>query len=178
MSKHKETFLDLLEIALVGTAVFFLVYIFIGQLLQVTGDSMHPTLKNQEQIIAEKLSIRFRPLERGEIVVFKHPTIKDRLLIKRVIALPDDTMFLSKGDIYVNGTLLKEHYLANGNYTLGKNEIREEEEYVVTKGYVLMGDNRLESSDSREFGPIALENIVGRALIVYYPLENFRLIHN
>lgn len=174
-----DIILDLIEITIIGATIFLLVYLFLGQLLEVTGDSMEPTLHDKEQVVAEKLTTRFQPLERGEIVIFRHPEQHSRLLIKRVIALPQDTIKLEEGQVYLNEQLLDEPYLAPGTTTSGNKEIVEGELYTVPNySFVLMGDNRSKSSDSRSLGAIREELIVGRALLVYYPLSSIRLIEH
>ncbi len=174
-----DILLDFIEITIIGATIFLLVYLFLGQLLEVTGESMEPTLHDKEQVIAEKLSTRFKPLERGEIVIFRHPEEHTRLLIKRVIALPLEKIKLENGQVFINDVVLAEPYLAPGILTLGNQSIEEGEEYNVPPySYVLMGDNREKSSDSRTLGAIREELIVGRALLVYYPLNSIRLIEH
>ncbi len=170
-------FIDFIEIAVICTVIFTLVYFFLGQLLVVTGDSMHPTLLTDEQIIADKASLKFSPLQRGEIVVFKHPVNLNRLLIKRIIAIEGDKVRIINGDIYINDEILNEKYLETPHSTLGGKSIGQNNEIVVPKNnFMLLGDNRENSADSREFGFVNKENIVGRAFMVYYPFDKLRII--
>lgn len=174
-----EILLDFIEIAIIGATVFILVYLFVGQLLEVSGDSMYPNLHDEEQIIAEKISLAFKPLERQEIVIFRHPEKQDKLLIKRVIALPGDTIMLTGGDLILNGEVLEEPYLADGIETFGNAAIKNSVEYTIPGNtYLLLGDNRGESSDSRTFGAIREELIMGRALMVYSPVKDIRVIEH
>ncbi len=178
-SKVAESLMDILEILLIGITVFTLVYLFVGQLLEVSGESMTPTFQDKEQIIAEKISLSFKPLKHGEIVIFKHPETPEKLLIKRVIALSGDKIMLENGKIVLNGTVLFEPYLEKDMKTEGGKAIEENKEYTVPgMSYVLMGDNRLESSDSRVFGAVKENMIIGRTLLVYSPLKNFRIIEH
>jgi len=182
-ASKKRSFLtilfDFFEIAIISATIFFLVYLFVGQLLEVTGDSMHPTLLDQEQVIAEKVSLKFNTIERGHIVIFKHPEQNDRLLIKRVIGLPFDNIKISNGLIYINGKLFSEPYLQPNTITHANKNMNEGIEYTVPEySYVLMGDNRAKSSDSRTFGPVREELIVGKAAAVYYPFSSFRVIEH
>ncbi len=171
-------FLDFFEITIICTAVFAIVYFFVGQLLKVTGDSMFPTLKNNEQIVAEKLSIKWQDPKRGEIMVFKHPSEPSRLLIKRVIAVPGDILSLSQGKVFLNGEQLEEPYLQPNVVTKGGTIIEVGNKYSVPTGeYVFFGDNREQSSDSRFFNTIKKENIIGRAFAVYYPFNEVKLIN-
>jgi len=171
--------LDITEILIIGSTVFLLVYLFVGQLLEVTGESMSPTLMDREQVLAEKLSTRFKPLQRGEIIIFRHPDQHSRLLIKRVIGLPKENFKLSQGQIFINGALLTEYYLLANTQTTGSKMIIEDQEYSLSNtSYILLGDNREKSSDSRSFGPIREELIVGRAVLVYFPFNHIRLIEH
>jgi signal peptidase I len=179
ISTVSDLFLDLLEIAIIGVTIFVLVYIFVGQLLEVTGESMEPHLHNGEQIIAEKVSMKFKPLHRGEIVIFRHPNNNERLLVKRVVGLPGETVKVSHGDVYINGTLLDEPYTLVPDSTTGGKDLVEDVAYQIPQNsYILLGDNRRESSDSRTFGPVRKELILGRVLMVYYPITHLRVIEH
>jgi signal peptidase I len=195
---------DLLEVSLVGIIVFLVVYFFVGELLQISGTSMHPTLQDGERMISEKLSLKFRELERGEVVIFSSPKSPKRLkelVVKRVVGLPGESLRISKGRVYINGNILEERYLDPNEITeidpatpildagvaqstasseklhIDTSEMREGETYEIPdNAYVLMGDNRDQSRDSRDWGAISRDNIVGRALLVYYPISKFRRI--
>lgn len=139
---------------------------------------MYPTFKNDEQILSEKISLKFTDPQKGKIYVFNHPLISDRLLIKRLIAEPGDVFKLIEGDVYINNELIEEHYINDPHSTHELALIKDNAEFVVPKNeYIFMGDNRLNSADSREFGTIKKENIVGKVFVVYYPLTKFRLIN-
>ena len=173
----KRFILDSLELILIAVAIFAIVNIFLGELLLVTGSSMAPALKNNEQIIGEKISLNFSPLKRGEIIIFKHPN-KNILIIKRIVGMPGETVKIEKGSIYINDKLLNEPY-TKGRPTKGGESVKEGVEYKIPDNhYLLLGDNRTESMDSREWGFLNKKGITSRALLVYYPLENFRLIRN
>lgn len=175
--KILTTFFDFLEIAVISTTIFLIVYLFVGQLLEVTGDSMVPTFYDKEQVLAEKVSIKFKPLERGDIVIFRHPEINSRLLIKRVIAMPFENFKITNGKVFINGNILNEPYLGSQVQTYGGKYFNENVEYNIPRQtYVFLGDNREKSSDSRVFGPVREELIVGRAAVVYYPFRNFRIL--
>ena len=182
MKKYKgilEVFLDFFEITIIGTTIFILVYLFVGQLLEISGDSMYPTLVDKEQIIAEKISTKFKPLEREEIVIFKHPENQKKLLVKRVIGLPGETIQIKDGQIYINGVVLNQPYITENTYTKGSKELIENIEYRIHNNqYILLGDNRDESSDSRTFGQIPEKTIMGRALMVYFPFGNIRMVQH
>lgn len=138
---------------------------------------MLPSFVDKEQIIAEKLSVNLSNVERGDVIIFKNPYENNRLLIKRVIGLPEEKFQILDGFVYINGERIKEDYLAPDTATKGKRLLEEGPEYKIPEdSYVVLGDNRNESNDSREWGYIKTENIVGRTVLVYYPLKNFRFI--
>ncbi len=170
--------LDIFEITLICTSVFIIMYFFVGQLLEVTGDSMYPTLHDKEQIVAEKISIKVKDLKRGEIIIFEHPNEKGKLLIKRLIGLPGETIRIEDEKVYINGSELIEPYLTNTK-TEGQSYIKEGIDYKIPDdSYILMGDNRSKSTDSREWGYVSKELIVGRGVFVYYPINRIRLVAN
>jgi signal peptidase I len=172
-----KVILDFVEFLVIGLAVLFFVYVFAGQPLRVTGDSMYPNYFDGEQIIAEKISVRTGDIQRGEIIIFKHPEEPSKLLIKRTIALPGETIMIAEGNIYINGTKLNEKYLTHNLRTEQGKRFNEGVEYEIPEGfYVFMGDNRANSTDSRDWGPISRDSVIGKAFLVYYPLDNIKLI--
>ena len=176
MKKKIQKFITgLLESVLTVILAFIVLNIFLGELLIVTGDSMLPTLHDGEQLIGEKLSINFAPPKKGEIVIFQSP-LEDSLIIKRIIAIPGDKVKIEGERMYINGVLPEEPYVDDHAVESGA-KIQEGTEYTVPeKHYVVMGDNRDHSYDSREWGFLPAENIKSRAILVYYPIKNARLI--
>lgn len=173
--------LDFLELVLISAVVFIVVYFFVGQLLEVSGESMEPTLRDKERLIAEKLSIKFKELQRGDIVIFvnpKYPEQNQRLIIKRVVGLPGETIQISEGKVIINDITLQEDYLPENTITAGRSALEEGASYRIAEdSYVLLGDNREHSRDSREWGAIKIDSIVGRAFFVYYPVSSARLVN-
>ncbi|NMB69890.1 signal peptidase I [candidate division WWE3 bacterium] len=168
---------EFFEITCIMAAVIVLCYIFVGQLLEVSGESMFPTFKDKEQLVAEKLSLSYKPPVRGEVVIFEHPTQKGELIIKRIIGMPGERITIKNGDVYINDNILDEPYLADGTKTEGNITIKDDAEFIIPEdNYVLMGDNRGKSTDSRYWGTINIDNMVGRGLFVYFPLKNFRIL--
>ncbi|MEN9389331.1 MAG: hypothetical protein RLY61_415 [Candidatus Parcubacteria bacterium] len=167
--------IDLVEILFIGVAVFVLVYLFVGQPLEITGTSMEPTLHDKEMIIAEKLSSKMAKLERGDIVVFKQPENRTIFVIKRIIGLPGETIHLQQDEpVSVNGKGLTEKYLIEETPYTG-------EEITVTvppDAFYLMGDNRKNSTDSRKWGPIPQEDVIGKAVLVFNPISDARIINH
>jgi signal peptidase I len=146
--------------------------VFIYQPVKVEGTSMMPTLTDQERIFINKFTYRFGlgGIERGDTVVFWYPQDPSKSYIKRVIATPGDRVQVDGGQVYVNGQALAEAYVPSENrdYT----SWRDGQEQVVPDGkYFVLGDHRNQSSDSRMWGYVPRENIYGKAVFVYWPLD-------
>lgn len=179
LGKYKRSvsffIVDSLKTLLILFTVFLIMNIFLGQLLIVTGNSMYPTLRDGEQILGEKLSLNFTEPKRGEVVIFRVPS-SGKLVIKRVIALPGENVAVKGGKVYVDGKELSESYVGGKPTEQGKFLVEGEVRKVPEREYFLLGDNRNQSTDSREWGFIPKENIESRARLVYFPLKNLRII--
>jgi len=167
----KSLFIDLLEYAFIVTLIGVITFLLIGQILIIEGDSMLPNFKDGEQLIAEKVSLKFKDLQRGEVVILKHP-IENKLIIKRIIGLPGETVIISNGKVYVDGVELNEPYLPPDTITKGRENYKIEE-----NKYVVLGDNRQRSSDSREWGLVDIKKITGRGFLIYYPAQEMRFVN-
>lgn len=179
-----SAFLDLVETIVIGFTLFLIVYLFFAQPHQVNGQSMVPNFQNGEYLLTDKISYRFGTPKRGDVIVFHAPDSANCPegtgcdFIKRVIALPGEQVEVKENAIYVNNVKLEENYIPDtfpiqpGAYTQGR---------VVTLGpdeYFVSGDNRPYSSDSRAWGPLPKENIVGRVFFAYWPLSTLGLIEH
>lgn len=152
------------------------------QAYHIPSESMVPTLEDGDRVVVNRLSYRFGEIERGQVVVFAKPlgTDGENDLIKRVIALPGETIRLVDNQVYIDGFRVDEPYLRDPDSTRprlpipGCDQIEPARDLcVIPEGYVfVMGDNRLGSSDSRVFGPIPVESVVGRAFMRVWPLNN------
>lgn len=172
----KKSFSNFIEVMFISLAIIGLVFWLIGQPLEIVGDSMYPTYKDGEQIIAEKITYKLDYPQRGDVVIFKHPEHDGIMAIKRVIGMPFDKFQISEGKIYINGEEYDEPYLNNVT-TEAKTHLKEGTEYLVPEdSYVLLGDNRRDSLDSRNWGFIKKENIIGKPVLVYLPTQNFRIV--
>lgn len=178
--KHIVTFKDhildffqtLVVFAAIGTAIYWLV----AQPHKVSGSSMFPNFKDGDYIITDKLTYKFDYPKRGDIVVFKNPKDETVDFIKRIIGLPGDKVRVQDGKIYLNGNKLNEPYLANTIITNPGAFLREGEEKTVESGhYITIGDNRPASSDSREWGFISQEEIIGKVFFRYWPANEVGL---
>lgn len=169
-------FLDLLETVVISFAMFVIVYLFLFQPHQVEGNSMQPTFDNAEYILTDKVSYRFRDPQRGDVIVFNSPHDERVDFIKRIVGVPGDTVMLLSREVVLNGNVMEETYVKE-NYTPAGRFMKEKVPVSVPSGqYIVMGDNRKNSSDSREWGFVAESNIVGRAFFRYWPPRVFGVI--
>jgi len=176
--KFGEIFLDIIETVVIALSIFLVVYLFFMQPHQVNGQSMVPNFQSGEYVLTDKVSYKMRNPERGEVVVFHAPpgancpegTGCD--FIKRILAVPGETVEVRNNQIIVNGQPLNEVYIPEdfetqaGAFTANR---------VVTMGpdeYFTVGDNRSYSSDSRAWGPVPKTEIVGRAFFRYWPPDS------
>jgi signal peptidase I len=165
-------FLDVLETILLA-AILFLLINGISARVRVQGFSMVPSLQDGEFVLVNRLAYRLGQPQRGDIIVFHHPTDQNQEdLVKRVIGLPGDDVKVEGGGVYVNGVRLKENYInAEPAYA---------DEKVVPEGQLyVLGDNRNQSSDSHAWGFVPYKQVIGAAIFIYWPLKELSLIqHN
>ncbi|RMF35950.1 MAG: signal peptidase I [Chloroflexi bacterium] len=161
------TFLrSLLETIVPALVIALVINLFLAQATQVQGQSMEPTLHSQQRLVVEKITYRFHGPRRGDIVVLRVPQAGPEMLIKRVVGLPGETVLIKEGHLYINGQRIQEPYLPalTGGQDYGPVEVPPLHIFVL-------GDNRSFSRDSRSFGPVPIENVVGRAWFSYWPPE-------
>lgn len=156
---------------LVLTILMFLIIRMAVQNFNIEGMSMEPTLHDKELILVDKWSYLFHSPSRGDIIVFISPPHPDQDYIKRIIALPGDTITIRDTTVIVDGVTLNETYVQpsrQGNLYAYKNITNLK---VPSAHYFVLGDNRIGSSDSRDWGFVPQNNILGRAVLVYWPLQ-------
>lgn len=171
------SFFDFLQGIVVFLSLLVMVYLFLFSPQEVSGQSMYPTFHDKDLVITDKITLRLHELKRGEVVIFKSPTNKEIDYIKRVIGLPGETILLQDSKFYIDGKELEEPYLASTVYTGEESFLKEGQPFTVPEGtYFVCGDNRPHSSDSREFGPIALEDFIGKVLFRYWPANDFWVV--
>ena len=168
---------DMLQTVVLAGAIFVVIYLFAAQPHMVRGASMETNFHDGEYILTEKVSYKFRSPNRGEVIIFTAPNRPEVDYIKRVIGLPGEHIRINQGVIYVNGKPVKETYEPIELRNSSGRFLQENQEYIVPVDmFFVMGDNRAHSSDSREFGAIRKETIVGRAVFRYFPLNRFGII--
>lgn len=172
-------FIEFIETLVVFGAIFAIIYLFVAQFHKVSGLSMYPTMNNGDYLITEKVSYRFGDPERGQIVVLKNPRDESQDFIKRIIAVPGDTLKIEDNNVFVNGQKLNETYLPPNTQTHTGTFISESTDIKVgANQFFVFGDNRDHSSDSREWGPVTKEELVGRALFRYWPPKSIGSLTN
>ena len=152
--------------------------VFIYQPVKVEGTSMMPTLTDQERIFINKFTYRFGlgSVERGDTVVFWYPLDTSKSYIKRVIGIPGDRVRVDEGHVYVNGRELIESYVPPENRD--DSTWHDGREVTIPPArYFVLGDHRNQSSDSRMWGWVPRENIYGKAVFVYWPLDKMGRVH-
>lgn len=149
---------------------------FILQPFIVDGSSMEPNYHNNEYILVDQITYRFRGPAHSEVIIFKPPENTAADYIKRVIAVPGETVVIENNQVSVNGHILSEPYLATPTSTETNENIFRRT--MKPDEYFVMGDNREHSSDSRDWGVVPRENIVGRAWLAVFPVSNFGFVDN
>jgi signal peptidase I len=155
-----------LQVVLPALILALTVHLFLAQATIVYGQSMEPNLYERQRLIIDKVSYHFFPPKRNDIVVIAMPDM-DEMLVKRVIGLPGETVEVRDGVVYVNDEALSEPF---------PHELGHESQPPIVLGplnYYVMGDNRDNSNDSRSFGPVQRDYILGRVWLRYWPLDQF-----
>lgn len=153
--------LDIIE-TLVLAVILFVGINAVSARVRVDGFSMRPTLEDGEFVLVNKLSYRFSEVDRGDIIVFHFPVNPDEELIKRVIGLPGDHVMVGNNQVYVNGQMLNEPYIAQSPIY--------SDEWIVSENHLfVLGDNRNNSNDSKDWGLLPAGNVVGKAILIYWP---------
>lgn len=163
---------------LVVLGLTYLVINYVGQRTQVIGESMETTLSNDDNLIVDKITYRFKDPLRYDIIVFPFQYAEDTHYIKRIIGLPGEKVFINElGEIYINDELLQESY---GREIIKNPGIAYQEITLGDDEYFVMGDNRNNSSDSRDpvVGNIHRKDIVGRAWVRIWPLNKFGILRH
>ena len=166
----KRFVLDILETLVLAVVLYFGINA-VSARVRVDGFSMRPTLQDGEYILVNKLAYKFTEPMRGDIVVFVFPINPEEDLIKRIIGLPGDTITVQDGLLSINGVAMDEPYINAPPAYNGTWQVSEGELFVL-------GDNRNDSRDSHQWGLLPVENIIGRAVLIYWPPEEWQVIRH
>lgn len=177
-------FLDIIETVVIALSIFLIVYLFLVQPHQVNGASMFPNFEDGQYLLTDKISYRTGKPQRGDVIVFAAPESAQCPegtgcdFIKRVIGLPGEQIEVKNDHFYINGRQLTEDYLPPDLVTRANNYTMNGPIVVPSNSYFVAGDNRTHSSDSRAWGPVPFQNIVGKVFFRYWPPQVTGLIQH
>jgi len=167
----KAFFREILITLILAVAIFFVIQ-FTLQTFVVVGTSMQPSFQNGQRLVVNKAVYKFSEPERGDVIIFEPPTKSQADYIKRIIALPGDTVEIKNEAVYVNGSELDEPYIKKSpGYTIDEQEIPGD-------AYFVLGDNRGNSNDSHNGWVVPRQNIVGKAWLSIWPPDKWWLVPN
>jgi signal peptidase I len=162
---------EVAEVVIIAVATVFFIRTFVVQPFLVSGASMEPNFSGGDYLLIDEISYRFREPQRGEVVVFKYPNDPATFYIKRIIGLPGEKLTIKNGEVFVlnsdfpQGAKVKEDYLRPGIKTSGNVNVT-----LADNQYFVLGDNRNYSFDSRSWGPLVKDNIVGLVRLRLFPI--------
>ena len=166
---------ELARIIIIAFIVMIGFRFFVAEPFIVSGSSMVPNYHNREYLVVNKITYRLNEPQRGDVIVFRYPKDTSQYFIKRIIGLPGEKVKVENGKVYIyndehpDGSELEESYLSNQDITYGKSDLVK----LGSDEFFVLGDNRLASSDSRVWGVLPREDIVGSAWLRVFPLNTF-----
>jgi len=170
-------FWEILKVVAIVFVSAIIIRGFVAQPFIVEGSSMEPDFHNGEYLLIEKLGYHLHKPVRGDVIVFKYPNNVAVNYIKRIVGLPGETVRIFENQVFVNGKKLNESYLSPDEKTIVSQSPETPYEVALSsEQYFVMGDNRQHSSDSREWGPLGKEFIIGKSALVLYPRQNFSAV--
>jgi signal peptidase I len=159
---------DVIETLLLALVLFLGINLITAR-IRVDGPSMQPTLHNGEYVIVNRLAYKWAKPRLGEVIIFRFPRNPRQEYIKRVIGVPGDEVYITNKQVFVNGQLLDEPYIADAPQYFGTWRVPQNSLFVL-------GDNRNDSSDSHDWEFVPMQNVIGKALVVYWPPSTWGLI--
>lgn len=163
---------EIIESVAVAVVLALIIRVFLFQFFVIPSGSMEPTLTEGDMIVANKIIYRFSEPKRGDIIVFKYPLNPDRDFVKRLIGLPGEKVQIKNSTLYINDKVVAQPYLPKGLVYPDYGPVT-----VQKDKYFMMGDNRNNSLDSRVWGEMPEENIIGKASLIYWPVKRIRILH-
>jgi signal peptidase I len=164
----RRALVEILQTLLLAVLLYFAIDAVFAR-VRVVNISMQPTFVEGDVLLVNKLAYKLGKLHTGDVVIFHNPNDLEEDYIKRLIGKPGDVVRVEGGVVYVNDIPLAEDYIADPPYYTG--------EWTVPDGFIfVLGDNRNQSSDSHSWGYVPLEDLVGKALVVYWPLDAVKVI--
>ena len=168
--RTKKMLIEAIQTIVLALIFYFAIDTFIGR-VQVLNISMLPTLHEGQFLMVDRFAYRKGDFERGDIVIFHNPTNPDEDYTKRLIGIQGDVIDIENGEVRVNGVLLVEPYISGPPQYAG--------EWIVPEGYLfVLGDNRNSSYDSHSWGYLPQENVIGKAIVIYWPPKEIQIIRS
>jgi len=171
MKRFLLPFWEVFEVIIISFVSITLIYKFVAQPFIVKGASMEPTFENNDFLLVDEFVYRFREPSRGEVIVFRNPRNEEEFYIKRIVGLPGEEVTIREGAVFVDGKMLEEEYVPEEMRSMPGDHRFE----LAENEYFVMGDNRLESSDSRSWGPLDEREIIGIVRVRFWPVEKLDL---
>ncbi|MCM8765429.1 MAG: signal peptidase I [Candidatus Omnitrophica bacterium] len=178
LSRFKETVKEWTESLLVAFVLAMTVRTFVIQAFKIPTGSMEPTLKPRDRILVNKFIYRFKEPERGDVIVFRYPLDTRRDFIKRLIAKPGETVKIENGYIYIDGKKIDSHPVIKQIYYYNRGSLGNSPEgtKVPENSFFVLGDNSAFSQDSRYWGFVPRKYILGKAILIYWPIQRIGII--
>lgn len=165
--KKKPFFREITEVVVLAVIAAIFLKTFIIEMYWVPSESMVPTIVVKDRVVVTKFNYWFREPEHGEVVVFQSPTEENKNLIKRLIGVPGDTVEFKDNSLYINGEKVDEPYLSDEAFSVDYGPIT-----LPEKMYFMCGDNRQHSLDSRSWGFVSEDLLIGKGVAVYWPVQH------
>ncbi len=175
--KKKSTAREYAESLASAFILALIVLTFIGRAFKIPSSSMYPTLQIGDRIFVNRFAYKLSDPKRGDIAVFIYPVDKKRDFIKRIIALPGETVEIRNSRILVNGKLVSNPSFIPNNTYYNTGQYGKQKIHVPENKYFVLGDNSSNSKDSRCWGFVPSENLKGKAFLIYWPLRRIHLLH-
>ena len=165
---------------LIAAVIAILIRTFLLGPYKIPTGSMRPTLLEGDRIFVDKITYRFRPPQRGEIIVFKYPLDPKKDFVKRLVAFDGEELEIRNGSIYINGKRLEDPAEISSHYYYNRNDWAYSKEgqkiKVPPNSFFVLGDNSAQSSDSRSWGFVSRSYLIGRAFLIWWPLYRFGFV--
>lgn len=182
-ARRRRLIIEYVIIAAVAVLVAVLVQAFVVKPYRIPTGSMETTLMPGDRVFTNRFIYHFSAVDRGDIVVFKAPG-SGAVLIKRAIGLPGETVSLKDGRVLIDGEPIEEPYVRRvGGEPVPTDPFANGRAWSLTRpyevpadSYFMLGDNRIDSGDSREFGPVSRDEVIGEAFFIYWPLSRVRIL--
>lgn len=171
----KNSFWELIKYALVAAVIVIPFRVFIAQPYIVSGSSMDPTFKDGDYLIVDQLSKRFQKPQRGDVVIIRYPKDPSKFFIKRIVGFPNEKLEIKNGQVTVYNEFNEEGLLIDEPYVSYK-KVENFSIILDQSEYFVMGDNRAGSSDSRIWGPLPEDHIVGQPIIRLFPFNKINIM--